>query len=237
MKLLTGFTRALFDAANFGELEYIDRFIKGGADVNARASRDMVDKYIEEGFTPMIVAANAGHFKFMEALLPYGADIHFKARKAGDLEEQFTTALFQAAMQGQLDCLKFLVEQGADLNMLDYQGHNALMLACKTHRNQCHEVVNYLVDFGLDINAKSENGFTALMSAIYPGYAQIDFIKLLLDRGADPLVLNDNGKTAIDAANHFKNTEAAQFMLSYHEQKALQLHLSNSPKKDSEFSF
>jgi ankyrin repeat protein len=62
-------------------------------------------------------------------------------------------ALQLAAKYGYLDIVKYLVEQGADVNWIDHDGSFALILSTKYGH---FDVVKYLVEHGSDINEKDE---------------------------------------------------------------------------------
>ena len=57
---------------------------------------------------------------------------------------------------------------------------------------------NVLLDSHAYIDASSPNGSTPLMMAAM--YGSVDVVRLLLDAGADPLIKNSVGLTAVDFA-------------------------------------
>ena len=55
-----------------------------------------------------------------------------------------------------------------------------------------------LLDNGADVNAQDVYGQTALMNAV--GDDNIDVAEILMSRGANPTLMNNNGKTAAEQA-------------------------------------
>lgn len=65
-------------------------------------------------FPPMYYAAiGKGNVEAAELLLAHGASV--------DQESQMTTALHEATLRGQIDLVRYLAEQGADLNVVGYR--------------------------------------------------------------------------------------------------------------------
>jgi hypothetical protein len=89
------------------------------------------------------------------------------------------TALEHALWHGYVDCVKYCVEMGADVNIKTFDGFTPLLIAVM---KDSIEIVNVLLDAGALIDTPVENGCTALYFAI--GRKQIDIAKLLIDRGA-----------------------------------------------------
>jgi ankyrin repeat protein len=96
-------------------------------------------------------------------------------------DPKLNAMLCMAASSGNLDEVKRLVSEGAQINPLDTSGDSALLGAANSRHK---DVVKFLLDRGADSNAKTKNkGWTALHYAAYKGHS--DIMELLLDRGAD----------------------------------------------------
>ena len=89
------------------------------------------------------------------------------------------TPLFQAVEKGDINGVKALLDQGADVNESFY-GDTALNWA--SYYGPI-EIVKMLLDRGADINIVTLGGWSALSSAASGRHA--DIVKLLMDRGAD----------------------------------------------------
>ena len=111
------------------------------------------------------------------------------------------TALILAARSGYTDAVKTLVAAGANVNQISKGDRTSPMLIAAI--NGHFDLAKWLLDQGADPNAASENGVTPLYAALnvtwapralYPQprafnqqqIAYLDFMKALLDKGADP---------------------------------------------------
>jgi len=105
------------------------------------------------------------------------------------------TALVLAARQDCLDCAKALVEAGADVNQVTRYGWTALLTATQ---NRHYKLAAYLLDKGANPNLANKGGWTPIYLATdnrnieggdYPVRApdmdHLDYIKLLIDKGAN----------------------------------------------------
>jgi hypothetical protein len=124
------------------------------------------------------------------------------------------TPLSRAAMKGDVERVKGLVEAGGGVNDLDKWGWTALHWAVYYSK---HPVIDYLLDHGADPNAKTvksyshiKAGSTPLIITAYYGYAEP--MAALLKNGADRSLADGGGKTALDYATQFR-FEECQAML------------------------
>jgi ankyrin repeat protein len=100
--------------------------------------------------------------------------------KAGNLRGPGgTTPLMQAALYGDAESVRLLLDNGAGPNIRNEAGATALMWAVNDL-----EKTRLLLDRGADVNARSEDSRTALLIAA-GRFGCRDVVKLLLDRGAD----------------------------------------------------
>lgn len=113
---------------------------------------------------------------------------------------QDETPLMLAALKGQADVAAQLIELGADVNKpgwtpLHYAataGHVAL--------------IQLLLEHHAYIDAESPNGSTPLMMAAM--YGTPSAVKLLLESGADPLLKNGLGLSALDFAQRANRSQS-----------------------------
>ncbi|HZS10079.1 MAG TPA: ankyrin repeat domain-containing protein [Blastocatellia bacterium] len=90
-----------------------------------------------------------------------------------------TTPLMQAALYGDAQAVRLLLEQGADPNLRNDAGATALMWAVDDP-----EKTRLLIEHGANVNARSDDGRTPLLIAAEQ-FSNSGVIKLLLERGAD----------------------------------------------------
>jgi ankyrin repeat protein len=110
------------------------------------------------------------------------------------------TPLMFAALYGQLAEVKILVDQKQV--PVNRPGWTPLHYACT---NGHLDIALFLVDKGAAVDAPSPNETTPIMMAIRAGNIQL--VRLLLDRGADIRIRNQQGYSAIDVAELFNQEE------------------------------
>lgn len=140
----------------------------------------------EKGNTGLIIALRDGSPN-VAALLLASSDLKVDAANAAN-----ETALMMAALRGQLEPARRLLERGASVNR---DGWTALHYAASGPEPQ---VVALLLDKGAAIDAPSPSRTTALMMAA--GYGAIDSADLLLRRGANARLRSESDLTAADFA-------------------------------------
>ena len=91
------------------------------------------------------------------------------------------TALMLAAREGNVEAVKRLLKNGADVNIANKNGGTPIMYATLGGNLN---IVKILIELGADPNAAAKNGWSALMISAAKGYSAIT--KQLLDNAADP---------------------------------------------------
>ena len=132
--------------------------------------------------------------KISDALSDY-ADIEAKTQKG-------YTALMIASMFGTPETVKFLIENGADINAKDMFGNNIVALnVIAGEKNQ--DVIRVLAEAGANINSKNMDDLTPIIQAVmnYSNYgAKLEKLKTLLALGADTNIKPKQGKFALNIA-------------------------------------
>ncbi len=147
------------------------------------------------GYTPLLFAARVGDLPSAKLLVAAGADVN-------DQPPYGTSATVVAAHSGHGDVAAFLLEQGADPNGAD-AGYTALHAAI-LHKDA--KLVRALLDHGADPHAVVQSSTPVRRDAVdfylHPSYVGAtpfwlaarfnapDIMRLLLERGADPLAVH-----------------------------------------------
>lgn len=108
------------------------------------------------------------------------------------LNKNNESPLMMAALKGELDGMRALLDRGAQVNL---PGWSPLHYAATGPEPQA---VKLLLDRGAAIDSKAPNATTALMMAAQ--YGAEDNVTLLLERGADATLKNDVGQGILDFA-------------------------------------
>jgi hypothetical protein len=139
-----------------------------------------------------------------------------------------STDLYKAAVSGDVEGVRALIDSGADIDELDWRGYSALYGAAhKASRGddedtQC-EIVKLLLDSGADINIQTrEEGRTPL----YGGSPKI--VALLLLRGADRHIEDEDGNSAARDVGYYSTYPAGVRIAT----KELLRRADDSLKKD-----
>lgn len=150
----------------------------------------------------LLAAAKNGNVETVAGLLRRGARVNAKFGGNGE------TALHRATAHGHSKIVKFLLEQGADVNAPDDVGATALISASY---HGYTETVRILLNAGADVNAKdTRHNFTALHEAARKGHLEI--VKILVAKGADINIRTVDGRTALARAEAEGHIEIAKVL-------------------------
>jgi uncharacterized protein len=153
------------------------------------------------GLAGLILAFQESSFQVAQALIKH-PKIKVEVRNAAD-----ESPLMLAALKGETLLCQLLIQKGADVNKpgwapLHYAATNGHL-----------DVMNLLLEHYAYIDAASPNNTTPLMMAAH--YGTPAAVKLLLEAGADPMLKNDLGLTAIDFANRGDRVESANIIATF----------------------
>lgn len=154
-----------------------------------------------DGLPGLYLAVREPSLKAAEALIAWPKS-NVEVRTAQD-----ESPLMMAALKGHLDLVRKLIARDADVNKpgwapLHYAATNGHLA-----------IVRMLLDHHAYIDAESPNGTTPLMMAAH--YGTPETVKLLLEAGADPLLKNSIGLTALDFAQRANRSDSAQLIAAF----------------------
>jgi ankyrin repeat protein len=117
-------------------------------------------RYTSPSGQEFVIACNAvnnNDFKLLETQLKKGLDPDIKLLDG-------TTLLINAAGMGRLECVKVLLEHGADVNIACPEG-TALHQVISFGSDNIEQIVKLLLEAGIDVTIEDDEGFTALDNA------------------------------------------------------------------------
>ncbi|MEP7116423.1 MAG: ankyrin repeat domain-containing protein [Acidobacteriota bacterium] len=190
-------------------LDLAERFLKAGADVNARLTKSLwyttynrdllgVDR---TGATAFWLAAYTLDIPAMKLMLKYGADPNIRTAKVPERYEEGGPDPSLPDKSG-LAPIPWSGPAVAAIHAASGVGYG-LGFAGNTHRHVPDgwvPAVTFLVEeLGADVNARDHNGYTPLHHAASRG--DVPLIKYLVSKGADVKAVARTGQTTVDMAN------------------------------------
>ncbi len=179
----------LYLASLYGNPETIQLLLANGAKIDA------ID---DDGNTPLHIAVLYRHPENLVEILKVNPDIHA-------INKEGYTPLHLAVRRPDNErTIDHLLQSGADLNIADHTGKNALLVSVDSPQKG---YIKRLVSKGVDINSQDNDGNTSLHylfikilgNKMYIPYCK-EIAAVLLEEGADPNIKNNEGKSPMDFA-------------------------------------
>jgi len=160
--------RALFAAADAGNIEAVKQHLAAGTDVNAK-------NILRLGRTPLHQAAWDGHKEIVELLITNSANVDA-------LDRYRETPLHAAADEGHKEIAELLIANGADVDRKYNTNYNTKTPLHYAAGEGHKEIIELLIANGADVDVKTPGQNTALdlavTRAIFSKHTEIvDFIR------------------------------------------------------------
>ncbi|KAJ3113861.1 hypothetical protein HK100_001866 [Physocladia obscura] len=178
-------------AVIIGDLEAVKILAANGANVDFMA---------EDGATVLTMAVKANKYTITKVLLDYGADPNKYSNN--------TPILHQT---NQWSIIYLLFEYGVCANQANKDGQTTLHLWVDSATVNSNEICGIL-DLGANVNARDKHGNYPLTLAA-SNKSEIQVLKMLVERGAEINVKNQQKKTALQLALAQNDIQKAEFLL------------------------
>lgn len=172
-----------------GYIETVQLLIEAGANTESTDSH---------GGTPLHLACEHGHVKIAQLLLVNGANIE-------STNKQGRTPLQSACHYDWVEVARFLLENGANIEATDIDESTPLHIACEQGNMT---LIKLLFQKGATIVRDHDNG---MITASFYGYC--DIVQLLLEKGVDVNIRDENYDTALQAAIRGDEYETAKLLM------------------------
>ena len=172
----------LMAASQGGCFKMVKLLIKRNADINAIGYN---------GYTALWYALGSRHFKIAKLLIKKKADMDAQFNpdcEYSNCDELGFTPLQYYSKFGDLEIVKFLIENNADINKKNPEGNTAFLIALI---NREDDVARFLLQKGAEIKDKNYSDYTPLMAASWAGNYKI--VKALIKRNVDLNEISDDG--------------------------------------------
>ncbi|KAN0105623.1 Ankyrin repeat-containing domain protein [Russula decolorans] len=230
----------LHAASQCGHLGVVKLLLQRGADVNVLNKANQTAAKLASENDQVEVARFIAEYKLDASIQDKVCSTTFDAAQYGadgDEKDEENPSLHAAAEEGNMDVLKSLLVQGADINPRNESHRTPLNLAAAKGNDHvvrlliergaevdsCDkwgwtplhaasrfghlEVSRVLIDHDANVNARQKSNFTPLYLSARHGHVGI--VKLLLERGADKHALSDKGETPYQASLRSRRPEIA----------------------------
>ena len=190
-------TQELFNAYKEKDLTKIETLIKNGTDPN---------QLNKDGVTVMFLAASDNNIEVGKILLKYGGKVDMSIGKCE------TKPLLIACQENSYEFVKFIVENGGDVNTKNKCAGNQapIRFACKTGSVK---LVTYLLDNGANLEDTPDDQITPIVQAARSNH--YDLVKFLIAKGANvnAYAATHDKECALNQAIMNKNSDIVELLL------------------------
>ena len=149
-------------------------------------NHSLINSPDRDGRTPLHWAAKRGDVEQVILLLKWRADPNLA-------DKWLMRPLHEAATGETVDCVRELIDAGADIETRNTRGRTPMQFALQGAGEKV-SIIQMLVQFGADINSRADYGSTPLMLAISGLLdAKLENVTAAVELGADIDAQDDNG--------------------------------------------
>jgi ankyrin repeat protein len=192
-------------AAASGKTDAAAVLLEKGADINASA----------RGRTPLEIAAREKHRDVVKLLVAKGADVSASS----------TDLLYLAAWHGYRELAEACINKGANVNSRAWGDPVSLWVFYDDSENSWGDVLELLLAHGADPNA-NEGAWSLLHYAVYE---ETSIVRNLLDKGANPNVIDAGGRSPLHYAAQEGQKPAVELLIAHRANPDVKDHDGRTP--------
>jgi hypothetical protein len=164
-----------------------------------------IDKYNENGLTPLWMAAFKNDSASVKTLIYYGADVN-------GLTKNGMPPIVVGSIVSGFESVRILLTNGADVNWKSSASKNQQPIRFASNKGTV-EFVQMLLAAGADLESKADDGGTPLLAAVYSN--NYNLAKFYFEQGANVNLLARDGECIIHEAIKTKNPEMVELALKH----------------------
>ncbi|MCM3006058.1 ankyrin repeat domain-containing protein [Priestia koreensis] len=195
----------LYDTVSQSDLYIVKALLDAGAD------------FSKSNFYPLTASIEAGNSDVSLFLIHELNDVYFWDELGSSLLHHVSSIAHDEKL------LQYLLYRGLDVNGQNNYGKTPLMLSLLSveldPENLFFEFGVTLLQSGANPNIQDQHGYTVLMFACmfnehlsYGNAYLVDYMKMLIEKGADISLQNSQGKSALDIARDYQFEEAIELL-------------------------
>lgn len=182
-------------AVEVGKKDIVEYLIDRGANIN---SRDV------KGMAPLHYAIKKGDVQIVNLLLDKGADIEI-------VDKNRKTPLLFSIVENKPDISICLIDRGANTQVKDKNGNGVLHLCAEKGLLELAKYILEKKNGEIDINDGNKKKETPLHIAVRNN--KVEFVKFLIERGAEVEAKDVNGATPLFISLEVDNLELAKYFV------------------------
>lgn len=178
-------------------------FLRNSAQALVRSPINEVQsmvRYCKRNNLPLLQKALAGNFQFLTRLPEIWVS---------DLHSQTFSLLHICAAYGSIDCFKYLLDKGTDINQQNNENWNCLHFAC---RHDKLEIAKILLTYGVSVKTTTAEGYSPLLLAAW--FGSLELVDLIFRYEGDIKHIDNYKCTALHRACQSSFTKIVTFLLN-----------------------
>jgi len=184
------------EAVSMNQIHMVEFLYEKGADIENNWIAHHPKTILNSNYTPISAASSSGSFYCIKQLLQYDADMDKEDNfEDGAFHFDAHTPLGRAIKGGYFFSVKLLIDNGVNINFIDKNDNTNLHIAAENRDFEVFKLILSKINENL-INKQNKLSNSPLHIAI-GNYNSEEYVKLLIEKGADINLQNYDGYTPL----------------------------------------